>query len=234
MSEETKKKISNAMKGRPKPWLRGKRHSGETKLKMSLSHSGEKNHFFGKKHSEETKRKLSEINSNNPINYWLGKKRPAFSKECREKMGKSRLGKKNWNWRGGEDRLPNCEICRKKLSRIDAKLCLQHIGEASKGEKSNFWKGGVTPIYRKLRIQRLKIAGGHHTEAEWLALKIKYKFMCLCCKRTEPEITLSKDHIIPVSKNGSNNISNIQPLCASCNSRKMTKIIDYTSAINEI
>lgn len=47
---------------------------------------------------------------------------------------------------------------------------------------------------------------------------------CMACGKTEQ---LSMDHIIPVSKNGPHEISNIQVLCSSCNTIKGTKTIDY-------
>jgi 5-methylcytosine-specific restriction endonuclease McrA len=47
---------------------------------------------------------------------------------------------------------------------------------------------------------------------------------CLCCGASE---ALTADHVIPVSKGGSSNIENIQPLCLPCNTRKGARIIDY-------
>ena len=52
-------------------------------------------------------------------------------------------------------------------------------------------------------------------------------YKCVMCGKTAKETILEVDHIIPVSKGGTDNIDNIQPLCASCNSQKFTKIIDY-------
>ena len=56
-SEETRKKLSNSLKG--KTWdILGRTCSEETKKKISKSVSGEKNGFYGKHHTEETKIKL--------------------------------------------------------------------------------------------------------------------------------------------------------------------------------
>jgi len=80
---------------------------------------------------------------------------------------------------------------------------------------------------RKLKLKRIK---GSHTFKEWELLKKQCNYKCVVCGIHENKLKkeykgtqftkLTKDHIIPISKGGSNYITNIRPLCVSCNSKK--------------
>lgn len=52
------------------------------------------------------------------------------------------------------------------------------------------------------------------------------KYQCQSCGQTHQETGLTIDHIIPLAKGGSNDISNLQTLCQKCNQRKTDKIDD--------
>jgi len=101
------------------------------------------------------------------------------------------------------------------------------------GKKSPRYKHGLSKtreynsIYQKRHRARKKNADGSHTLGEWENLKSQYNWTCPCCEISEPKIQLTEDHIIPLSKGGSDNIENIQPLCRGCNSKKNTKIINF-------
>jgi len=106
-------------------------------------------------------------------------------------------------------------------------------------EEQPTWRGGVsrTESHRRWkkknpehmahlkarRYAREKGAKGSHTFKEWNEVKQAYNNRCAFCGL---ETKLTKDHIIPLSKGGTDYIENIQPLCRSCNSRKWTNVYE--------
>ena len=99
-------------------------------------------------------------------------------------------------------------------------------------EKVKFWRKRYLlnhPEYKqwkkRKRRAREKNAEGNFTYKDWLKKKEEFNFQCAFCKESEPKIKLTIDHIIPLSKNGTNYISNIQPLCFTCNIKKNNKIL---------
>lgn len=65
--------------------------------------------------------------------------------------------------------------------------------------------------------------GEHFSLGEWERLVEACGNRCLGCGASG-ELTV--DHITPLSLGGSNRISNIQPLCETCNNLKGTVILD--------
>lgn len=118
-------------------------------------------------------------------------------------------GKDNPLYKGGKEYIKQQQKIYQKIykSRPEIKLLRNH--------------------YEKMRVCRKRQSGGSYTLQEWADLKKKYNYMCLCCKKFEPNIKLTADHIIPIKLGGKTLIKNIQPLCQSCNSSKYISIIDY-------
>jgi len=53
------------------------------------------------------------------------------------------------------------------------------------------------------------------------------------CAKCESEYRLTVDHIIPLSKGGNNELSNLQVLCAECNASKGNKVSGETTSPEE-
>lgn len=51
-----------------------------------------------------------------------------------------------------------------------------------------------------------------------------YHFNLYAIQEDGSEILMTKDHIIPKSKGGSNHLSNLQPMCTTCNGAKDSMI----------
>jgi len=226
LSEETKRKMSEAKKGENNPFYdkhpseehkhkisetqKGKKLSEEHKYKISESHKG-------KKHSENTKRKLSELlkGENNPLygkhhseetkrKMSEAKKGKKLSKETKRKMSKSHKGK-NHHFYG-----------KKHSEEHIRKISENHVDVS--GENNPQWKGGVSfePYCPKFN-DKLKEK-----------IRNEYDRKCQICGKDETDnITktnkirrLDIHHIDLDKEQGCNGKKwNLIPLCVNCHSK---------------
>jgi 5-methylcytosine-specific restriction endonuclease McrA len=168
--------------------------------------------------------------------YWI-KNREREIKRCTEyrknNPEKRKMIQKRW-------RLNNPEKCRELAMNAyyrNREKCLKRMAKWRENNKELFNK--ICKEYRinnkdkidhrkKIRAYLERGAEGSHTIQEWKDLLEVYGGRCARCGRKED---LTKDHIIPISRGGSSNIDNIQPLCRSCNSSKSTKSIRYNQTL---
>jgi hypothetical protein len=68
-----------------------------------------------------------------------------------------------------------------------------------------------------------------------MAVLEKYRFKCAYCGATALDgVTLEVNHILPISKGGSNDMENLQILCKPCNIGKFDRIISFDSGSDDV
>ncbi len=117
----------------------------------------------------------------------------------------------------------------KHIEKIQDKLKKWNIANPTyKLEYNRAWRAAHPERARAWRSKHDALeygAAGCHTAGEWIALCDQYGNRCLRCGHTD--VKLTKDHVIPLSLGGSNDVGNLQPLCHSCNCSKKDKTQDF-------
>ena len=85
------------------------------------------------------------------------------------------------------------------------------------------WKSAENIKKRAERMAAAR-ARGTHTGIEWKALLLFCGNKCAKCGAAEK---VTRDHIRPIYQGGTDSISNIQPLCPSCNYAKGPSSEDF-------
>ena len=168
----------------------------------------------GHKHSEEVKKKIGDANRNQvyfncdycgqissdkPSSY-KKKKRHFCGMKCYSDFRKNKL----------------------PLEEQHAYKGVRKTGENKQIYHRRYVKNNpeIISYLKARRYARERNAEGNHTLQEWKLLKEKFNYKCAYCMEEKP---LTKDHIKPLSKGGTDYIENIQPLCRNCNSKKHNK-----------
>jgi 5-methylcytosine-specific restriction endonuclease McrA len=85
--------------------------------------------------------------------------------------------------------------------------------------------------HHRNRRARKRAAPGKHTAADIQQLLLFQKKKCACCRKSIAK-SYHVDHVIPLSKGGSNDPHNLQLLCPTCNLKKHDKHpIDFMQSL---
>ena len=130
-----------------------------------------------------------------------------------------------------------CKVCDKRYKRSTKGVSTQNRYDRStkgkaRGRKYNKSNKGMSRYRNYTHSDRGKLsstshsakrrarkaeAHGSYTSNEWRELCNHYGNRCLKCGSGGP---LQADHIVALANGGANDITNIQPLCGSCNRSK--------------
>ena len=104
------------------------------------------------------------------------------------------------------------------------------IVRSKKWAEENSEKVRIAKAKNRRKRRAARYAGrGSFTAREFQELCDRYGNRCLRCGNTHT--MLEADHVVPLTKGGSDEISNIQPLCGSCNRSKFVDTLDYRVAV---
>jgi len=125
----------------------------------------------------------------------------------------------------------SCRGKQNAINRVRGAICRQcgidfntpnkHLNTCPSCAKENMLNK-VKRRNKHIRYLRRGAAGPHHSDSDWQRLLHRYNGKCAYCgERT----ALHKDHIIPISKGGTDSMGNILPACRECNLSKSDKFI---------
>ena len=112
----------------------------------------------------------------------------------------------------------DCVICdRAFVTRTTIKVC----GDQCRQERRRRERA-VRKAYEKA-LTRIGSQAGSFTSSEWGARLVEYGRRCAYCRK---QTELHVEHVMPLSRGGTNRIANVVPACSPCNRDKGTLTVD--------
>lgn len=102
----------------------------------------------------------------------------------------------------------------RKFVRVSYEARFRHLAEKKRAAE-----------IRRKQYERDGRRRGTHTAEQWEKL-VLFCGTCVLCsgKAMKPHHWLTRDHILPLSRGGSDSIENIQPACHRCNCAKQDRV----------
>lgn len=91
--------------------------------------------------------------------------------------------------------------------------------KADQPEKRKSKKSAATKSQSRQKHNKNK-RSRHISQSVRVSVLHRDQYKCIFCGRSSSEVKLEVDHILPFSKGGSNDMSNLQTLCFDCNRGK--------------
>ena len=96
------------------------------------------------------------------------------------------------------------------------------------GIRKRLWEktltgGTVRRLSRQRYLSRKHQASGYCTKEQWLGICQSHEWRCYLCNCQLTDRTVVIEHRTPLSRGGTNDLSNLAPSCALCNAKKHSK-----------
>lgn len=196
---------------------------------------------YHRKWTKENREKYNtwqrEWRKNNPEKYKKLKAKgdKKYVNSLKGRIARRRIGLR-WKWKHIDKVRKYQEINRDKINAQKREYYFKNRDRLKNDVK--IWKQNNKDkirIYAKRRRALKRGATGFHTAEEWEQKKAAYGYCCAYCGIQEKDLKkiykdkkwhkLTEDHIIPISKRGTDCIANIAPACIKCNIIKNDKLI---------
>ena len=155
--------------------------------------------------------------------------RVAVKKAAWQKLNRSRCNEAYRRWEGLAQNLTKKRARNRAyyIANKDKKLTYARRWRAANADQHCAYQHKRRSLKRK--------AGGRFTAADVLLILAAQNGRCAYCRKKLAKRGYHIDHIVPLSKGGSNHRSNIQICCKSCNSSKGAKDpVDFAKSLGRL